>query len=93
MEAKLAGINLNANDRKCDARSGVRWHRKPVRALSHRKRHDELVMLIEGIICSDHLYSMFRSVNARLTHRSDVFVLIQAAASDLAAVLRHSGPR
>ena len=69
MEAKLAGINLTANDRKCDARSGIRRHRKPVRSLTRCKRPHELLMLVKGGVRSNHLHSMFTPVNAWLTHR------------------------
>jgi hypothetical protein len=48
MEAKLVSIKLTANDRKCDARSGIPRHRKPVRCLTRCKRIHELLLLVKG---------------------------------------------
>ena len=69
MEAKLAGITLTANDRKCDARSEIKPHRKPVRSLSRCKRPRVLLMLVKGGVRLNCLCSMFTPVNTRLTQR------------------------
>jgi hypothetical protein len=69
MEAKLAGINLTANDRKCDARSGIRRHRNPVRSLTRCNLRHELLMSVKGDVRSNYLCSMFTPVNAPMTQR------------------------
>jgi hypothetical protein len=93
VEPKQAGIKLNATDRKCDSQSKIGWHRKPARSLTRCRRHHQFVVLVEFGIRCNQLCSIFTRVNARLTRWWDVFVLLQAAACDLAAASLHSGPR